>query len=126
MKTLPKIDAMISFIIGLMSVFSGSLVLLKINIPDYEVLNWLVIYNIILGGFSIFTAFLIWRISKFSKIFIISILILHSLVLAYLYFISETAAIESVKAMIFRVSIWIIIWGLAYRNLDKPNSTINE
>ncbi|MDO9594721.1 MAG: hypothetical protein Q7J19_06980, partial [Lutibacter sp.] len=43
------IAVILAVLIGGMSVISGCLVLLNYKIPDYTVLNWLVIYNVIFG-----------------------------------------------------------------------------
>ncbi|MDD3720946.1 MAG: hypothetical protein PHW92_00465 [Lutibacter sp.] len=109
------IATILAFLIGIMSVISGSLVLLKYNTPNYNVLNWLVIYNIILGFISIIVAILIWEKNKSVRRLIPVILVLHVLILAFLYFFSKEVAVESIKAMGFRVSIWIAILLLAYK-----------
>jgi uncharacterized membrane protein YozB (DUF420 family) len=98
-----------------MSVISGSMVLLNYNIPNYNVLNWLVIYNIILGGISIVAAILIWKNNKSARKIILVILISHLLVFLYLYFLSHEVALESIKAMGFRVSVWTVIFLLTYK-----------
>ena len=90
-----------------MSVFAGSKVLLGADIKDYTVLTWLVIYNVLMGLISIYSAYLIWK--DRGEIMSLSIFSLHLLVLLYLKFISSIAASESVKAMIFRVSAWVLI-----------------
>lgn len=116
MKISYKIAAGLALLIGIMSVISGSLVLLNYNIPDYTVLNWLVVYNIILGFISIIAAILIWEDSKSIKKIILAILVLHLLVLVFLSFFSQEVAFESIKAMGFRVSIWI---GILLLTLKK-------
>ena len=109
MKIFKKIAAFLALFIGLMSVFAGSKVLLGIDTKDYTILTWLVSYNVIFGIISIFTAYLIWRDNEKSKSLILFILAMHFIVFIYLKFLSNTVASESVKAMIFRTSIWIFI-----------------
>ncbi len=109
MKIFKKIAAFLALFIGLMSVFAGSKVLLGIDTKDYTILTWLVSYNIIFGIISIFTAYLIWRDNEKSRSLIFFILAMHFMVFVYLKFFSETVASESIKAMIFRTSIWILI-----------------
>ncbi len=109
MKILKKIAAFLALFIGLMSVFSGSKVLLGIDTKDYTILTWLISYNVIFGIISIFTAYLIWRDNEKSKSLILFILAMHFIVFVYLKYFSETVASESIKAMIFRTSIWILI-----------------
>ncbi|WP_372757164.1 hypothetical protein [Mariniflexile sp.] len=113
------IAELLALIIGIMSVISGSLVLLNYKVPNYNILNWLVVYNVILGFISIIAAILMWKKNKSARRLISIILILHVLVLAYLYFFSNEAALESIKAMGFRVSIWIVILLLTYKKLTN-------
>ena len=97
------IAAILALLIGIMSVISGAMVLLNYNIPSYNVLNWLVVYNVILGGISLVAA----------------ILISHLLVFLYLYFLSQEVALESIKAMGFRVSVWTVIFLLTYKKINN-------
>ncbi len=56
-----KIAAVIAFAIGAMSIFAGGQVMLG-KVMDYYVIDWLPIYNFIVGLISVFiTAILIWR-----------------------------------------------------------------
>lgn len=111
--------AILALLIGIMSVISGSMVLLDYNIPNYNVLNWLVIYNVILGGISIVAAILIWKNNKSARKIILAILISHLFVFLYLYFLSQEVALESIKAMGFRVSVWTIIFLLTYKKINN-------
>ena len=115
MKILHKIAAILALLIGIMSVISGSMVLLNYNIPNYNVLNWLVVYNVILGGISIIATILIWKNNKSARKIILAILISHLLVFLYLYFICQEVALESIKAMGFRASVWMVIFLLTYK-----------
>ncbi|HCE55726.1 MAG: hypothetical protein ACYCZ2_05770 [Lutibacter sp.] len=119
MKIMHKIAAIIALLIGIMSVISGSMVLLNYNMPNYNVLNWLVVYNVILGGISIVAAILIWKNNKSARKIILAILISHLLVFLYLYFLSQEVALESIKAMGFRVSVWMVIFLLTYKKVNN-------
>ncbi|MHB1104870.1 MAG: hypothetical protein ACYCZ2_00790 [Lutibacter sp.] len=109
------IVAILALLIGIMSVISGSMVLLNYNIPDYTVINWLIVYNVILGGISIVAAILIWKKNQSARKIILAILISHLLVFLYLYFLNQQVALESIKAMGFRVSVWTVIFLLTYK-----------
>ncbi|MCK4562527.1 MAG: hypothetical protein KAT78_06445 [Flavobacteriaceae bacterium] len=113
MKILKKLAAILALFIGVMSVFAGSKVLLGIDSKDYNVLTWLVSYNVILGLISIVTAYFIWKEISKGKNLTLFILIMHFMVFLYLKFFSETVAIDSIKAMIFRTSIWLLITALS-------------
>ena len=104
-----KAAAIIALFIGIMSVFAGSRVLLEIDIKDYNVLIWLVSYNVVFGSISIVVAYFIWRNSTYIKYLTLFVLTMHLIVFFYLKFFSNTVASESIKAMIFRVSIWLLI-----------------
>jgi len=106
---LQKIAAIIALLIGLMSVIAGSKVLFGIESKEYNILLWLVSYNVIMGIASILTAILIWKNKEIFKSFAIFILIAHFTVFIYLKLISATAASESINAMIFRTGIWLAI-----------------
>ena len=109
MKNVHKIAALLALLIGAMSVFAGSKVLFGIDTKEYTVLNWLVLYNVIFGVISIIAAYLLWKKSLFSKRIIIFILVAHTSITIYLNFFNETVAPESIKAMGFRISIWVVI-----------------
>lgn len=119
MRILYKIAAITTLLIEIMSVISGSMVLLNYNMPNYNVLNWLVVYNVILGGISIVAAILIWKNNKSARKIILAILISHLLVFLYLYFLSQEVALESIKAMGFRVSVWMVIFLLTYKKVNN-------
>ncbi len=112
MKALQIIAMVLAGLIGIMSVISGSTVLLGLREVQYTVLNGLLVYNVAVGALSVIIAYLIWKNFMLSKKYISLILIFHASVLAYLYFFSETVAMESIKAMTFRVGIWILIFIL--------------
>lgn len=126
MKIMHKIAAIIALFIGIMSVISGSLVLLNYNIPNYNVLNWLVIYNVIFGAISIVAAFLIWKNNSIAKKMVVFILASHTLIAIYLNFFSETVASKSIKAMDFRIAIWILIYLLTYKKFNKQPLNITK
>ncbi|MFO7673983.1 MAG: hypothetical protein R6V74_09790 [Lutibacter sp.] len=126
MKNLYKIAAILAVLIGGISIVSGSKVLMGIDIKDYTVLNWLVIYNVIFGAISIVAAFLIWKNNSIAKKMVVFILASHTFIAIYLYFFSESVALESIKAMSFRISIWILIYLLTYNKFNKEPLNITK
>jgi uncharacterized membrane protein len=113
MNIFKKIAAVLALFIGMMSVFAGSKVLLGMVTKNYNILTWLVSYNVIYGVISVFTAYLIWRGKEISKALILFILTSHFIVFIVLKFFNKSAASESVKAMIFRTGIWVLIAALS-------------
>jgi len=74
-----------------------------------SIINWLVVYNVIFGFISIVVAYFIWKQTKLAKVSTIFVFGMHFLVFLYLKFFSTVVASESVKAMLFRVSVWTLI-----------------
>ena len=106
-----KVVAAIALLIGLMAVITGTRVLTGYLIPDYNVLPLLVYYNVFMGFASIFTGILIWI--KYSKAlaFTVGIAVGHiSVLLSLLTLFNSVVADQSIKAMIFRSIIWIVIF----------------
>ena len=113
MDILKKIAATLALFLGTLSIFAGSKVLLGIDTKDYTILTWLVSYNVTFGFISVLTAYLIWKKMEMAKNLTLFILTMHFLVFVYLKFFSDTVAQESIKAMLFRISVWIIITVLS-------------
>ena len=99
----------LAIMLGIMSVFAGSKVLLEIDIKDYNVLIWLITYNVIFGAISIVVGFFILKNLRRAKQLVLFVLTMHIIVLLYLKFFSVTVAPESIKAMVFRVGVWVFI-----------------
>ena len=108
-----KIAAAIAFIIGAMAIFAGGQVLLG-KIMDYYVIDWLPIYNLILGLISAFiTAILIWKGSKFAMPVAVSTFASHGIVMLVLQTAyRDVVAPDSIKAMTVRLVVWLIILAL--------------
>ncbi|RUA07302.1 MAG: hypothetical protein DSY82_08425 [Flavobacteriia bacterium] len=109
MNILKKIAAALAALIGLMSIFAGSKVLLGIDTKDYNILTWLVVYNVVMGIVSLFAAYMMWKNNYRANNIITFILTLHFLIFLYLRFFSDTAAHESQMAMLFRSVVWVVI-----------------
>jgi hypothetical protein len=113
MKTkffLNKIAAILAFIIGVMAIFAGGQVLLGI-LPDYYVIDWLPIYNFVVGiASAFFTAIVIWKSSRLALPAAIGTFSLHAVVMVILQTAyHNVVAPDSIKAMTVRLIIWIII-----------------
>ena len=121
------ISSILAIMLGMMSVIAGSKVLLEIDIKDYNVLIWLVSYNIAFGAISIVVAYYIFKNLKYAKQGVLFVLTMHSIVLLYLKFYSIVVASESVKAMTFRVGVWIFIalFYLVFPRFFNKHNRIN-
>jgi len=107
---LTKTAAVLSLIIGAMAIFAGGQVLLG-KAMDYYVIDWLPIYNFVLGLASAgFTAILLWKGSKYALPAVVATLASHSTVMLVLQTAYRSVvAPDSIKAMIVRMAIWVII-----------------
>ncbi len=107
---LRKTAAVIAFIIGAMAIFAGGQVVLLGKIMDYYVIDWLPIYNFIVGIFSVFAAIIIWKGSKIVMPVAIAILASNvTVMLVLLTAYRDVVAQDSIMAMTVRIVAWIII-----------------
>jgi len=124
---LNKIAAVLVFIIGAMAIFAGGQVILGTQ-PDYYVIDWLPIYNFVIGiASAFFTAIIIWKNTRLAWPSAIATFSLHAIVMVIL----QTAyrgvvASDSIKAMIVRLSIWTIIIILLFVQQIKNKEIHNE
>lgn len=123
MKTkliLNKIAAALAFVIGVMSIFAGGQVLLGI-LPDYYVIDWLPIYNFVIGiASAFFTAIVIWKNNRLALPAAIATFGLHAIVMVILQTgYREVVAPDSVKAMTARLVVWVIILTLLFVQQGK-------
>jgi hypothetical protein len=127
-KYLTKAASILAFVIGAMAVFSGGQILLG-KIPDYYVIDWLPVYNFTIGVITLFiTAVLIWKNSRFAFLAAVSTLTAHLMVMVILQTsYANLVAIDSIRAMIIRITVWTIIlslmllqrWGMVKRQAAK-------
>lgn len=109
-SSLNKIAAILAFIIGIMAIFADGQVLLGI-LPDYYMIDWLPVYNFMVGITSaFFTAILIWKNNRLALLTTIATFGLH----AFMMIILQTAyrdlvAPDSLMTMTVRLIIWMII-----------------
>lgn len=121
MKTiLNKIASVLSFIIGVMAIIAGGQVLLG-HLPDYYVIDWLPIYNFIVGILSAtLTAFLIWKNHRLALPSAITTFVLHAVVMIVLQTAyRDVVAPDSIRAMTIRMIIWVVILSLLYVQQTK-------
>jgi hypothetical protein len=127
-KYLTKAASILAFVIGAMAVFSGGQILLG-KIPDYYVIDWLPVYNFTIGVLTLFiTAVLIWKNSRIAFLAAVSTLTAHLVVMVILQTsYANLVAIDSIRAMIIRITVWTIIlslmllqrWGTVKRQAAK-------
>ena len=117
---LTKTAAVLAFIIGAMAIFAGGQVLLG-KTMNYYVIDWLPIYNFIVGIISaFFTAIAIWKGSKIAMPAAIATLISHGIVMVILLTVyRDVVASDSIIAMTVRLIVWLIILVLMFIQKQK-------
>jgi len=119
---LRKTAAVLSFIIGAMAIFAGGQVMLG-KIMDYYVIDWLPIYNFIVGIISVFASIIIWKGSKIVMPVAIAILASNvTVMLVLLTAYRDVVAPDSIKAMTVRIVAWIIILVLIIMQAHRDKS----
>jgi hypothetical protein len=108
-----KTAAAITFIIGAMAIFAGGQVVLG-KIMDYYVIDWLPVYNLIIGLISVcFTAIAIWKGSKMALPAAIATFASQATVMLILQTAyRDVVAPDSIKATTVRIVVWLIILSL--------------
>lgn len=126
--TLNKTASILAFIVGAMSVIAGGKAMQGWN-PGYSVLNWLPIYNFIMGVLTVLVpAILNWRNSRYAMPAAIATFSAHAIVtLLLLSAFRGTPAMESILAMIFRLLTWLVILALMFFHArkNKTATTLN-
>ncbi len=118
-KTKNRLAGITGFLVGLLSVISGSAVLLGLKQPDYIILNWLVIYNVGMGLISIAVGVWIWSVQMLAAklaSYITTAHVVVLLILVSMYVGTSTVAVQSIGAMTFRSIIWVGITLTVWKN----------
>jgi len=112
------ISTFLAALIGGLSVLAGGSVLLNITTPNYQFLEWLVVYNVVLGAASLFVAFKLWTSTNVElPVFVLTS---HILTLALLLTVfADVVAVDSLRAMSFRIIIWGGIVSINYLKKQK-------
>ena len=104
--------AVVAVLFGLATLFAGGRVLMGYSDPGYVVYRPLLIYNTVMGFAYIAAGVAIWvsrQRGKYaaSAIFIFNLAVLLGVV--FLYANGGSVAIDSVRAMAFRTSVWLAL-----------------
>lgn len=125
MKIIVKIVAVLAAIMGIMPTITGSRVLLGMFDPGYQYFTALIVYNIILGIFSVIAGIFIWQGKSKAPILSFIITVSHIIVLLLLLTIfNDIIADKSINAMTFRSVIWIVFSVIVWKGnsvLEKKN-----
>lgn len=116
-KIIQGIFALIAALFGLATIIAGVRVLAGSN-PGYIVFQPLLIYNTAMGIAYVAAGIIAWRSFDRGKYAAATIFVLNFLVLGaigYLYATASVVAIDSVRAMVLRTVVWLVLYlGLAW------------
>ena len=108
---LQRIMATVAVVFGIVTIIAGSRVLTGTD-PGYTVFQPLLVYNTLMGVAYIAGGLMIWRNLRRGKYVAASIFTLNLIVLggiAYLYFVSDGVAVDSLRAMTLRTVVWLVL-----------------
>jgi hypothetical protein len=109
--------ALVAALFGIATLFAGGRVLLGAD-PGYIVFRPLLVYNTAMGIAYVAAGVLAWRNVERGKRAAAAIFGLNCLVLgavSYLYATGGAVAIESIRAMVLRTVVWLVLFvGLVW------------
>lgn len=117
MRIIQGAFALLAALFGLATIVAGVRVLAGSD-PGYIVFRPLLIYNTAMGLAYVVAGVIVWRSFDQGKYAAAAIFILNFLVLGaigYLYATGGAVAIDSLRAMILRTVVWLVLFlGLAW------------
>ncbi len=122
-KIRTAISAGLALIISIMSLIAGIRVLGDVFQPDYLIFRPLVVYNVLMGAVGLFAVYGIWTVRHWAAQLALFITKAHGfvlLVILLLWILNGFVALQSLGAMILRVTIWAAISWLIYRKGMMP------
>jgi hypothetical protein len=111
-KIIQRVLALAAALFGLATIMAGFRVLAGSD-PGYIVFRPLLIYNTVMGIAYMAAGVTAWRNLDLGKYAAATIFVLNLLVLGatgYLYEAGRPVAIESIRAMIFRTVLWLVLF----------------
>ncbi len=112
-----RLLALVAAAFGLATVVAGGRVLAGVD-PGYVVFRPLVIFNTAMGVAYLAAGIVTWRSVERGTVGAATVFLLNLLVLGaigYLYATGRAVAIDSIRAMIFRTGLWLVLFlGLAW------------
>jgi hypothetical protein len=116
-RRVQRLLALVAALFGLATVVAGGSVLAGAD-PGYIVFRPLLVFNTAMGVAYVAAGIIMWRslargTSAAATIFVLNLLVLG--IVGYLYARGSAVAIDSIRAMIFRTGVWLVLFlGLMY------------
>ena len=106
-------------VFGAAGMVAGTRVLSGLNVSDYHVLRWLVVYNVVTSTVAVVVAVALWRGRRWAAHAAMGLAGAHALVLVGLTALRVTGAgvaNDSLAAMGLRTSVWALAAWTASRS----------
>lgn len=113
MKTIRNTMVFIAVMFGLLTVFAGIRVSLGVD-PGYIVYRPLLMYNVMMGFIYMLAGVIALRSLKQGMYASAAVFVLNLLVLTTIYYLKKQGspiAAESLRAMVFRTAVWLILFA---------------
>lgn len=110
---------MVGLAFGAISVLAGTRVLTGIDTPDYVVLRWLVVYNVVAGAVAVIAGAGVWGARAWSLLTARILAGAHAATLVTLVAmraVGLAVAPDSLAAMTLRTVLWLAIAAVAGRS----------
>jgi len=117
-STAQRAAAVVGGAFGLAGLVAGTRVLSGLDVPDYHVLRWLVVYNVVTSAVAAVVAVGLWRGRRWAAHAAMGLAGAHGLVLvglAALRVIGTGVAKDSLGAMGLRTAVWAVAAWTASR-----------
>jgi hypothetical protein len=122
MRFIQGVLALVATLFGVVTIIAGARVLVGSQ-PGYIVFWPLLIYNTVMGITYVAAGVITWYNLERGKYVAAAIFVLNFIMLGtigYLYATGSSVAIESLRAMIFRTVVWLVLLlGLAWVGRGK-------
>jgi sugar phosphate permease len=119
-----RVPALVAVLFGLTTIVAGTRVLAGAD-PGYLVFRPLLLFNTVMGAVYVAAGLAAWKSARRGRYVAGGILSLNVGVLGILLFLRETAnvvAAESVRAMLVRTAIWLVLFlALAVAARQQPD-----
>ncbi len=113
-----KIAASVAVVFSIFSIIEGTQVLFGMTQTEYIVLKPLLIYNVAMGLVGVFVGITLWLNNRRALMLTSIVAAMHLtvlLIVVVIYLSDGAVAMHSVKAMIIRSVVWIVIAVIAWK-----------
>lgn len=118
-STTQRAAALVGGAFGMAGMVAGTRVLSGLDVPDYQVLRWLVVYNLVTSGVAVVVAVALWRGRRWATNGARGLAVAHACVfvgLVGLRVSGRNVADDSLAAMSLRTLVWAVAAWTASRS----------